>query len=308
MIYTCTLNPAIDLFIDTDQMISNQVNRTNSYDILANGKGVNVSFILKMLSVTNTAIGIGGGFTNQYIEQTLSAKGIPNNFIHIDGITRINVFTRVRNTNEEFKLVNRGPQVTSEKINLLLNQIKQLTQNDILVISGSFTTGINPNILAEIASIANLIGFKLIIDTSYSEVLDTLQYHPYLIKPNEEEIKHWFNLDKKLTKKELLYYSKKLIDLGAENVLLSLGGEGALFVNQKEALFGTAPKGEVVNTACSGDTMLGTFLAGLITNKKIEDNLTYSIAAGTSTAFTSGLTDFKNVPDLMNQVTIKKIF
>lgn len=307
MIYTCTLNPAIDLFIDTDEMIPDQVNRTNSYDILANGKGVNVSFVLKMLSVSNTAIGIGGGFTNQYIEQTLTEKNIPNSFVHIDGITRINVFTRVKTTNKEFKLVNKGPVVTPQKIALLLAKIKHLNKDDILVISGSFATGINPDILKDIAILSNENQFKLIIDTSYSETLNTLKYHPYLLKPNREEIMHWFNLKHSPTNKELIHYARKLITMGAENVLLSLGGDGAAFVNKNIALLGSAPVGEVVNTACSGDTMLGTFLAGLIANKNTKDNLIFSIAAGSSTAFTSGLTDFTDVPELMKQITVKKI-
>jgi len=108
MIYTCTLNPAIDLFIETDELKPNFVNRTNSYDIIPNGKGVNVSFILKMLNIDNTALGIGGGFTNQFIEESLNNKGIKTNFTHIDGISRINVFTRVLKSNNEFKEVNKG--------------------------------------------------------------------------------------------------------------------------------------------------------------------------------------------------------
>lgn len=307
MIYTCTLNPAIDLFIDTQEMLSDQVNRTDNYTILANGKGVNVSFILQMLSVPNTALGVGGGFTNQYIEDTLTEKGIPNNFVHIDGTTRINVFTRVKKTKEEFKLVNKGPFVPEEQLEQLFKQMKTFSEEDTLVISGSFARGISPTILTKIGELSNTKHFKLIIDTSYSVVLDCLKFHPYLIKPNTEEIMHWFQLEQEPSNSELIEYTHKLIELGAQNVLLSLGGDGAVFTNGNVTLIGNAPVGEVVNTACSGDTMLGTFLAGVTLQKPLSETLAYSIAAGSSTAFTAGLTDFKDVPQLLSQITVKSL-
>lgn len=307
MIYTCTLNPAIDLFVDTDQMLSDHVNRTNSYNVFANGKGVNVSFILKMLNIDSIAIGIGGGFTSQFIEDTLTAKDIKNDFVHIDGTTRINVFTRVESTNEEFKLVNKGPHVTTVQVAQLIAKVESLTANDTLVISGSFATGISPKILILFGQLSQKNGFKLVIDTDYATVLDTLPYHPYLLKPNTDEIAKWFNIKGTLSIEQLLHYSHRLVQAGAQNILLSLGSSGAILMNKEITLLGNAPTGKVVNTACSGDTMLGTFLAGMCQNKDLTENLAYSIAAGSSTAFTSGLTDFSNLDSLLPQINIHQV-
>lgn len=307
MIYTCTLNPAIDLFIETEHLKPEVVNRTNSYDIQPNGKGVNVSFILKHLGVENTALGVGGGFTSEFIEKSLRDKGIQTDFTHIDGISRINVFTRVVDTDTEYKEVNHGPEVSADKVIELLNTISKLGINDKLVVSGSFSKGIEPKIIVEISKMAEKQGFDLVIDTSYPEVVDAINYHPFLLKPNDEELLSWFDQENTGDINELVKYSKKLIDKGAENVLLSIGSKGALFVNKETVLFGNAPKIKVVNTACSGDTMLGTFLAGMEQEMSLADNLKRSIAAASSTAASSGLTDFSDVDELMKQIKIEKL-
>lgn len=307
MIYTCTLNPAIDLFIETNQLKPEVVNRTNGYDIQANGKGVNVSFVLKMLDIDSKAIGIGGGFTNTFIEETLRDKGIENEFVHTDQPTRINVFTRVLDENTEYKEVNGGPNVNEEQVRQLKQIIERLSKDDTLIISGSFSEGINPNILTEIGRLSENNGFELIIDTNYQEVLETLKYHPKLLKPNDEELEKWFGPNRDRSLEYWVECCQELIKRGAQNILLSLGSKGAIFVNEDIVLKGNAPKGEVVNTACSGDTMLGTFVAGMCQNKELSENLKYSIAAGSSTAFTAGLTDFSDVKDLSDQIKIEVI-
>jgi len=307
MIYTCTLNPAIDLFIETDHLKPEVVNRTNSYDIQPNGKGVNVSFILKHLGVNNTAWGVGGGFTSNFIEESLRDKGIETDFTHIDGISRINVFTRVLDTDTEYKEVNNGPEVSNDKVTEFLQKVDTLGKNDKLVVSGSFSKGIPSEIIIEIAKMAEKQGFDLIIDTSYPEVVSAIEHHPYLIKPNDEELLSWFNQSNTDDINVLVKYSKELINKGVQNILLSLGAKGALFVNAEHVLFGNAPDVKVVNTACSGDTMLGTFLAGLEQGMPLEDNLRRSLAAASSTAGSAGLTDFSDVDELTKQVKITQL-
>lgn len=307
MIYTCTLNPAIDLFIETDHLEPEVVNRTNSYDIQPNGKGVNVSFILKQLGINNTALGVGGGFTSQFIEQSLRDQNIVTDFTHIAGISRINVFTRVLADDTEYKEVNHGPAVKAKEINDFLGKIAQLTDNDELVVSGSFSTGIEPSIIVTIAQMSKRQGFKLIIDTSYREVMETLPNQPFLLKPNDEELLSWFKADKTTDVDTLVKYAKILIERGAQNVLLSLGKRGAIFLNGNEIIYGNAPDIKVVNTACSGDTMLATFLAGMQQGMPTADNLQNSLAAASSTAGRAGLTDFSDVNELMKHVEIKRI-
>lgn len=307
MIYTCTLNPAIDLFIETDHLKPEVVNRTNSYDIQPNGKGVNVSFIMKHLGVNNTAWGVGGGFTSNFIEESLQAKGVPTDFTHIDGISRINVFTRVVDTDTEYKEVNNGPEVSADKVNEFLNKVATLTNADKLVVSGSFSRGIPAEIIVKIAQMAEKQGFDLVIDTSYPEVVDAISHKPFLIKPNDEELLSWFDQPRTDDIQVLIKYSEELLKKGAQNILLSIGAKGALFVNEKHVLFGNAPKIKVVNTACSGDTMLGTFLAGMEQKLPLETNLQRSIAAASSTAASAGLTDFSDVDELMKQIQVKQL-
>lgn len=304
-IYTCTLNLAIDLFIETDTMEPFTVNRTKDDDIQANGKGVNVSLILKMLGVDTTALGFRAGFTGNYIEDYLQEKEISTDFIEVPGMTRINVFTQVNQTKEEYKLVNQGPEIPPEKVEAFLNQIRSLQSEDYLCISGSLPRGMEPNILVDISQICQERGVHLIIDSSYKEVMDCLPYGPFLLKPNEEELASWF--DERIDSEEAyLFYGQQLLEAGAQNVLLSLGNGGAIFFSRDRIIRGNSPKGKVVNTACAGDTLLGTFLAGYLTKQPLEETLRKSLAAGSSTAFRKGLTDFSDVNELSKQIEINE--
>lgn len=306
MIYTLTLNPAIDLFIDTPQLQKDVVNRTHRFDIQANGKGVNVSFILKRLGLENTALGVGGGFTLDYIASELTKSGISNHFLKVTEPTRINVFTHV-DDGSEYKLVNPGPQIPTEVIHQLLATISDLTSNDTLIISGSFSAGIDPHIIVDIARISNASHFQLIIDTSYKTVLDTLKYHPLLLKPNNEELAAWFNETNVDNPAVLIQLGQKLIQQGAHNVLISRGKNGALLINRHHVWSGNAPQINVLNTAGAGDTMLGTFVAKAINRELPEISLKYAIAAGSDTARNSWITDFSNLEELLKQIHIEEI-
>lgn len=304
-VYTCTMNLAIDLFIETEQLLPHTVNRSIDDDIQANGKGVNVSLILKKLGIDSTATGFGAGFTGKYIEDYLKEKAITTDFVTVPGMTRINVFTQVNETGEEYKLVNQGPEIPDEKKQVLLDKIAQLTKGDYLCVSGSLPKNVSPQILVDISKICKKRGIHFILDSSYAKTMECLQYQPFLLKPNEEELAEWFDL-KNPNIEEYKECVSELIYRGAKNVLLSLGNDGAIFVNQDVMLSGNAPKGEVVNTACAGDTLLGTFLAGFILDTPFEENLKLSIAAGSSTAFQKGLTDFSDTEELSQQIQIKK--
>ncbi|RBT21270.1 1-phosphofructokinase [Enterococcus faecium] len=260
-IYTCTMNLAIDLFIETEEMHPFMVNRTKEDDIQANGKGVNVSLVLKMLDFPSTAFGFSAGFTGKYIEDYLQQKQIQTEFIEVPGMTRINVFTQVNQTKEEYKLVNQGPEIPQTAVHNFLNQIRALQKEDYLCVSGSLPRGLSPKVLIEISRICQEKGIHLIIDSSDQEVMDCLPYRPFLLKTNEEELSSWFGR-KMVTDEDYFVYGQRLVELGAENVLLSLGEKGAILFTKDRVFRGNSPKGKVVNTACAGDTMLGAFLAG----------------------------------------------
>lgn len=304
-IYTCTMNLAIDLFIETEEMHPFMVNRTKEDDIQANGKGVNVSLVLKMLDFPSTALGFSAGFTGKYIEDYLQQKQIQTEFIEVPGMTRINVFTQVNQTGEEYKLVNQGPEIPQTAVHNFLNQIRALQAEDYLCVSGSLPRGLSPKVLIEISRICQEKGIHLIIDSSDQEVMDCLPYRPFLLKPNEEELSSWFGR-KMVTDEDYFVYGQRLVELGAENVLLSLGKKGAILFTKDRVFRGNSPKGKVVNTACAGDTMLGAFLAGYMNRRPLDETLRKSIAAGSSTAFRKGLTDFLDVEELSKQIKIRE--
>ncbi|EME3594374.1 1-phosphofructokinase [Enterococcus faecium] len=304
-IYTCTMNLAIDLFIETEEMHPFMVNRTKEDDIQANGKGVNVSLVLKMLDFPSTALGFSAGFTGKYIEDYLQQKQIQTEFIEVLGMTRINVFTQVNQTGEEYKLVNQGPEIPQAAVHNFLNQIRALQEEDYLCVSGSLPRGLSPKVLIEISRICQEKGIHLIIDSSDQEVMDCLPYRPFLLKPNEEELSSWFGR-KMVTDEDYFVYGQRLVELGAENVLLSLGEKGAILFTKDRVFRGNSPKGKVVNTACAGDTMLGAFLAGYMNRRPLDETLRKSIAAGSSTAFRKGLTDFLDVEELSKQIKIRE--
>ena len=304
-IYTCTMNLAIDLFIETEEMHPFMVNRTKEDDIQANGKGVNVSLVLKMLDFPSTALGFSAGFTGKYIEDYLQQKQIQTDFIEVPGMTRINVFTQVNQTGEEYKLVNQGPEIPQTAVHNFLNQIRALQAEDYLCVSGSLPRGLSPKVLVEISRICQEKGIHLIIDSSDQEVMDCLPYRPFLLKPNEEELSSWFGR-KMVTDEDYFVYGQRLVELGAENVLLSLGEKGAILFTKDRVFRGNSPKGKVVNTACAGDTMLGSFLAGYMNRRPLDETLRKSIAAGSSTAFRKGLTDFLDVEELSKQIKIRE--
>jgi 1-phosphofructokinase len=300
------LNLAIDLFIETERLVAGVVNRTNDDDIQANGKGVNVSLILKMLGIDSTTLGFKAGFTGNYIDDYLAQAGINTDFIEVPGVTRINVFTRVNEEKTEYKLVNKGPLIPEEKVSALLSQISGLKKGDYLCLSGSFPRGVDADILIEISKICHEKGIQLIIDSAYPEVMACLKYQPFLLKPNEDELAVWLGeaLENRL---DYLRAARKLIEQGARNVLLSLGSQGAIFMKQDMCLSANSPVGEVVNTACAGDSLLGTFLAGILKKKELNEILQTAVAAGSSTAFRKGLTDFSDVEALKKQITIRQL-
>ena len=306
MIYTVTLNPAIDLVIVTKKLEPKVVNRTEKFELQPNGKGVNVSFILKKLGIDSVATGIGGGFTLDYVISGLAEKGIKTNFLKVKEPTRVNVFTDVLDEGTEYKQVNPGPVVSSDKQDQFLDYLEStVTKDDMVVVSGSFSRGIKPDFLVKLAQLVQKQGAKFVIDSSYLEVIDTLKYRPFLLKPNDSELAAFFNYEGEMTAAKTVELAQKLIKLGCQNVLVSLGADGAAFINKQHVLFANAPQIQVVNSACAGDTMLGTFIAFLEKNKPVSAALKMAVAAGSDTASRTGLTDF-SLDELLPQISVEE--
>lgn len=304
MIYTCTMNPAIDLFTEFEQFSPFVVNRSIYEDYSANGKAINISLMLKKMNIESTATGFLGGFTGNFIEQELIKNAIDVNFIKVDGITRINTF--IRSGQMEYKAVNKGPEISQKAQEELLEFIKTLTSDDMLFVSGSLPKGIKDDIFVTIAKLSQKQGFSLILDISSDRLIDCLPFHPYLIKPNDEELAYLLGLPEFNTEQELVNAAQKLLDKGAMRVLVSRGEKGALYADKENILWTTAPIGKVVNTACAGDTMLAVFVGKIKQTGDLEEALITATAAGSSTAFTAGLSDLKDIALLKEQIQLKK--
>jgi 1-phosphofructokinase len=302
--YTCTLNPAIDLVVESDDLLPDIVNRTNSEDYQANGKTINISIMLKKMGIDNTALGFIGGFTGQYIESELKRLGISTDFTEIDGITRVNTFVRTKE--QEFKIVNKGPAVSREKHEEMLGKISAIPNGSYLFVSGSLPQGLSDEIYVDISRIAARKDLKLILDISSKRLLDCLAYQPYLIKPNREELASFFGREA-LTEEEVLSLGQELIERGAQRVLVSLGEEGSIFLTQKEMLRVNSPAGKVVNTACAGDTLLAAFVGKLFLEGDLKEALRFGSAAGSGTAFSTGLVELEFLPALLEEVRAYEI-
>lgn len=300
MIYTCTLNPAIDLFVALEDLKPNIVNRTFDEDYQANGKGINISFVLNMLGLQSTALGFIAGFTGHYIQDELRKKGVQTDFIEVDGITRVNVFVHGP---EEFKIVNRGPVIPASKTEAMLDKIRRIPEESYLFVSGSLPLGMSDAVYVEIAKIAQEQRIKLILDISSQRILDCLPYQPFLIKPNDEEISSWFG-QSSLSKEKLIKKGTQLLEKGAQKILISRGEQGSILISPDKVIEVSSVHGKVVNTACAGDTLLASFIAKLLAGEKEEEALRFASAAGASTAFSKGLTSFHDVPSLMNNIRL----
>lgn len=303
MIYTCTMNTAIDLYVQLEKLMPDKVNRTIDEDYQPNGKGVNVSIMLKRYGIESVATGFIAGFTGEFIQDSLQKLNIKTDFVHVDGITRINVFM---NADKEYKVVNQGPSISKEKQRLLIEKIGQMEAGSTLIVSGSLPVGVSEAVLAEIGAMCKMNGVHYVLDTSISSLDGVLASQPYLLKPNEEELAGFFQVKHRLSEKELVYYGYELIKRGAKQVLISRGKDGSIYLNKDTCLFATSPKGKVLNTACAGDALLATFIGHIQQGTPVEDALAKATATGASTAFSKGLSDLKDVPMLLDQVQITR--
>lgn len=261
MVYTITLNPAIDYILQVENLKLGKINRTDTEKIFPGGKGLNVSIVLKNLGIENTAIGFIAGFTGEELKKEIEDRGIKTDFIKVNkGITRINVKI---NSKEETAINGKGPQIEEEDIKELLNKIEGIQKEDMVVISGNIPKGINNNIYEIICNKLEKKQIPFIVDATRELLINVLKNKPFLIKPNKEELEETFKTKIK-TKEEIILHAKKLQQMGAQNVLISLGGDGAILVDSKEKIYYLkAPKGKVINTVGAGDSMIAGFLARL---------------------------------------------
>lgn len=300
MIYTITFNPALDYIIRVPGYTEGAVNRTDDEKILAGGKGINVSTVLKNLGYDNTALGFVSGFTGNVITEMLNGLGVKSDFIQIDnGFSRINVKIKAE---KETEINGQGPRIEKEDIVELYRRLDRLKPGDILVLAGSVPNTLPDSIYCDIMEFLKDRQLDIIVDATGELLTNVLKYKPFLVKPNNFELGEIF--DKVLkTDEEIADCARELRKRGARNVLVSMGGDGALMVTENdEVLRCKAPEGKVINTTGSGDSMVAGFIAGYIEKKNYEYALKLGLSAGSASAFSQNLATGEEIRRVYNSL------
>lgn len=303
MIYTVTLNPAVDYYLSFQEFAEGKLNSAEKGYSLPGGKGINVSKVLKNFGVDSEALGFLGGFTGEFIKTNLKEDGVKSNFIELSEPTRINV--KMNNNGLETEIAGVSPDISSEKALEFLENFKKMEEGDILVLSGSVPKSLKSTIYGDIVS-ALPKGVKVVLDTRGEAFDIALRKGVFLIKPNQHEIEEYFN-KKFENRDEVLEAGKELLKLGAENVLISLGGDGSILITQDEIYFGGTPKGELVSSVGAGDSMVAGFIYGISKNKNLVEAYRYGIASGSGTAFSQGLVTLETMEKLYKNIEIKGV-
>lgn len=305
MIYTLTTNPAIDMNISTKGMERAKVNRTFDTVYTPNGKGVNVTLILKHYGVNSTVTGFFGGFSGKYIVEELEKRQVPVKPVWVDDTTRINIF--LNDGEGEFKFVNSGSFVGRDQQEEMLHLFETAEDLTCLVISGSLPPGIEPSFYESILSICKKRGVDVVLDISSPKLKDLLKYQPLLIKPNDEEIEEIFGIKIK-NEEDILHVLTFLKEQGARNVLLTLGSKGAYFSNGEDVYYSSSQPVKLLSSACAGDAALASFLSLWLDHpENVEDALKRSAATGANVAESNALGDFAKVDTYFHNIKIRKV-
>ena len=300
MIYTVTFNPSLDYIVSVDEFKLGLTNRTSSELLLPGGKGINVSTILTNLGIESTALGFAAGFTGDEIIRRVEQIGVRSDFIRIeDGISRINVKLKSIDGTE---INGMGPDISSEKTEELMRKLDVLDEGDVLVLAGSIPASMPDDIYSRILKRLEGKGITFVVDATGDLLLNVLKYHPFLIKPNNHELGDLFGVELK-TRKEVVPYGRKLQEMGAKNVLISMAGEGAVLIAEDGSVYDTpAPKGVLVNAVGSGDSMVAGFTAGWMEKKDYRHAFYMGVAAGSASAFSEYLATKDEIMSLYERI------
>ena len=297
MIYTVTLNPALDYVIEVSDFQTGRINRSRKESVFCGGKGINVSCILKELGLESTALGFTAGFTGAALEDGLAKQGIHTDFIHVkDGMTRINVKMKSGN---ETEINGIGPNITEEDFAKLKEKTSSLVMGDILILSGSIPSCMAPDAYEQIVS-GLREGVHLIVDAEKDLLVKILKYRPFLIKPNNLELAQIFETEIR-NDEDIIYYAQKLRQMGARNVLVSMAKDGAILAAENDQIYqiGVA-RGTVVSSVGAGDSMVAGFTAGYIRTRDYAYAMKLGTACGGATAFHAGLADKEEIMEVFN--------
>lgn len=300
MIYTVTFNPAIDYVVRMDQFILDTVNRTTAEEIYYGGKGINVSTVLKELGQDSVALGFIAGFTGNEIAQGLKNQGIQTDFICLkEGMSRINVKIKAQ---QETEINGQGPHIDAQALEALFQKLDLLQKDDVLILAGSIPSSMPEDSYEQIMKRMDGKGILTVVDATKNLLVNVLKYHPFLVKPNNHELGEIFQTVLK-TSDEIVEAAKKLQQMGARNVLISMAGDGAILVAENGEIHQIGvPKGTVQNSVGAGDSMVAGFMAGYLEKNDYLYALRLGTASGSATAFSKGLAVKEEIERLLQQV------
>lgn len=300
MINTITLNPSLDYIVKVDSFKVDFLNRTEEEKIYAGGKGINVSIVLKNLGIENTALGYIAGFTGDEILRKIKSHGVNCDFIKLrNGFSRINVKLK---SDGETEINGSGPQITKQDLEALYDKLSSLSKGDYLILSGSIPNSVPDDIYEDIMSSLLDKEVEFIVDATKDLLLNVLKYRPFLIKPNHHELAEMFNVELK-NDEDIIKYGKKLQEMGAKNVLISMAGDGAILLPETgEPMKKAVPKGKLKNSVGAGDSMVAGFLCGYLKNEDIYEAFKMGIATGSASAFSEELATKEEVYSLLKQI------
>lgn len=298
MIYTVTFNPAVDYVVRAEKIIRGEVNRSDCEEIYFGGKGINVSLVLAQLGIRSRALGFVAGFTGSAIEQGVREAGVETDFVHLEkGFSRINVKIKA---SEETEINGQGPDISEQALSQLYKKLDALTENDTLVLAGSVPKTLPSDIYENILARLSAKGVRFVVDASGQLLMNVLKYRPFLIKPNDKELSEMFGVQFK-DADQIAEYAEKLRIMGAQNVLVSMAGDGALLVDENGSVHSCGVcKGTVKNSVGAGDSMVAGFIAGY--DKGCDYALKLGTACGGATAFSDGLAQHDDIERLFNEL------
>lgn len=301
MIYTVTFNPSLDYIVDVPDFRTGLTNRTASELLLPGGKGINVSIVLMNLGIASTALGFIAGFTGSEIVRRLDALGIKNSFIRLEeGFSRINLKLKSIDGTE---INGQGPAVGDQKVQALMAQLGRLAQGDILFLSGSIPASMPDDAYRRIMTALDKKGVRIVVDAAGPLLTNVLDCHPFLVKPNHHELGALFNVQLD-TRSAVVPYGRRLQELGAQNVLVSMAGEGAVLIAGDGSVYeAPAPKGVLINGVGAGDSMVAGFMAGFMARQDYADAFHMGLAAGSASAFSETLADRQQIEAVYRQIT-----
>lgn len=300
MIYTVTLNPSLDYFLSVEHFAIGKTNRSNEEVYRPGGKGINVSWVLHNLGLESIALGFLAGFTGQEIKRQMETTGIATDFIELPGgMSRLNVKLKQMDATE---INASGPILSEKNLEELRKKLSALTQGDILILSGSLPGSVTTDIYKDLMEEVDGKGIPVIVDAIGDALLKTLPLHPFLMKPNHQELSELFDVELS-TREQVIPYAGELQEWGAQNVLVSLGGAGAVLLDQNGVVYESeVPRGKLINAVGAGDSMVAGFLAGYLEKQDFAHAFLMGMAAGSASAFSEGLADRATVEQLYQQL------